>query len=1756
MKNRYFFGTVRMAIIRLSVAVVITLLTTVQIVSAQGIGNGHKNAPKRVIDELTSGNTQDVIVVFNDEAIQEEAHALHLTTGYPLHHNRIIEHKATRYAAQKQEILSTIGLHEVLELKHYSHLPMGFIRIHSKGALDRLLAQPGVVGIYENTAERKFLAESLPLIGQPQVAAQGNLGTGTAVAVLDSGVNYTLSAFGSCTSPGEPSNCKVAFAQDFAPSDGKLDDNGHGTNVAGIVLGVAPGTKIIALDVFRSDGFTYTSDQLSAINWVITNKSIYNIVTINMSFGGGSNFSPAINDPRQSSIDALRAVGIIPVAAAGNEGYKNALAAPAAIPGVISVGAVYDSTMGTKNWGDPLRCTDITPFADEVTCFSNSTSFLTMLAPGSQILAAGKTMGGTSQAAPHVAGAVAVLRAAFPNETLDQTVARLTNGVMITDSRNDITKPRLSLPMALGINTSCSYSISETSKSFNSISSSGSVAVTTCAGCPWSAASTSNDSSWITVTSGSSGIGNGTVNYSVSANIDAVSRTGAITVAGQTYTITQSGSVGTLSNILLNSGFEDGPTSWTDSSSSVYPVITAYLNPTTTTNSWYAWFCGYNNCADTLYQDVTIPANAQSAYVQFNYWITTDETSSVTAYDSMEIRIYSPPSATTYKYWTLSNLNATSGYVLSPKYDVSAFKGQTIRLQFSATTDASFVTSFYVDDVTLMVSGSTPDMQAPTVPTGLTATAISTSMINLTWNASTDNIGITAYKLYRNGALLTTLGKVTSYGNTGLVAGTNYSYTVSACDAAGNCSVQSTSASVTTPQAFSDTQPPTMPTGLSATAISTSTINLFWNSSTDNVGVSKYNVYRNGTLWTVLGNINSYSNSGLTPSTTYSYTVSACDAAGNCSAQSSAVSATTYAPFSAQASPIVFSGSSSYQVNGSLVNISIDRITNNSYSGHSGSLRIELWALTAPYFGGSVTGYVTASIRTNLISGGSDTLAANNYFSNITLNLPYTVPPASNSNYALFLLEYDPVGCSIADHFCIVDYVNYHEVQPPTVPTGLSSTAISSSQINLSWNASYDNVGVTTYKVYRNGSLVTVLGNVTSYVDVGRAASTLYSYTVSACDAVGNCSAQSTTASATTQAPPDTQPPSVPTGLTATAVSSTHINLTWNASTDNVGVTSYKIYSGSSLVATLGNVTSSLRTNAPSTTFIYSVSACDAAGNCSARSASASATTPALSDTTAPTVPTGLTATAVSTSQINLSWNASTDNVGVTAYKVNTSDGQTLTLGNVTNYAHTGLRTSTFYSYNVSACDAMGNCSAQSSSASATTSLTTSATKTKIFLGSDDNITISTSGTTLYGNTGNNTVTIVAGTTGVTLDQNIGRINLSGTPGNYKFRQTGNIINIYDTTDNLIVSAPVQGDNDGTVLSFSNGTSLATAKLAGGIMTLGGATLSTTTASALNPNTTTTTPTAVTTTKAKVYLGTDNSFTVGSSGTTVYGNNGNGTVTIVPGVTGVILDQNIKRINFSGTSNNYSFMQTGNMINVYDTYLLVRVPIQGGSNGTLLSFSDGIVSALLTSSVMTLGGKTVSVNTPTTLNLFGSSTTTTSNITTTTAATTTTARPTTTTAAATTTTARSTTTTTAAATTTTTTTVPTTTTTTLPKTNTSQHLWGGTGYTTYLGCLTCSSFDINSICNQFGTYGSAYSTSSIWNQFGTYGSSFSSYSPWNSFSSQAPAIYSSNGLLFYGYFSVNSFMFNRTQNSGYLNVLNYYAATRNLSLTRTYACGN
>ncbi len=557
------------------------------------------------------------------------------------------------------------------------------------------------------------------------------------------------------------------------------------------------------------------------------------------------------------------------------------------------------------------------------------------------------------------------------------------------------------------------------------------------------------------------------------------------------------------------------------------------------------------------------------------------------------------------------------------------------------------------------------DTIPPTVPGGLAA-AVASLQINLSWTTSTDNVGVTGYKVFRNGVQVATTSSL-AYADAGLLPLTLYNYAVAAFDAAGNTSAQSAVVSATT-LAGSDTQAPTIPTGLVGTAVSSNQINLSWNPSTDNVGVTGYYVYLNDVaLTTTTGT--SFQHTGLTAGTTYNYRVSSYDAADNNSAwNATPVSVTT--PFAADTvAPSVPAGLTAAAVSSAQINLS--------------------WAASTDNVG--VTGYRVYRAGTLLVTLGAVTTYQNTGLS-------------ASTSYSYTVQAVDAAGNASAQSApASATTQAAPDTVAPSVPTGLTAAAVSSAQINLSWAASTDNVGVTGYRVYRAGALLATLGAVTTYQNTGLAASTSYSYTVQAVDAVGNASAQSTSASATTQAAPDTVAPTTPTGVSASAVSSSLINLSWAASTDNVGVTGYRVYRAGTLIATLGAVSIYQNTGlTASTTYSYTVQAVDAAGNASAQSAPASATTQGASDTVAPSVPTGLRGRTVSPTRIGLVWNASTDNVGVKGYTVYLND-VALATTTTRSFTHSGLTAGTTYNYRVSAYDAAGNNSAWTAPVAVTT---------------------------------------------------------------------------------------------------------------------------------------------------------------------------------------------------------------------------------------------------------------------------------------------------------------------------------------------------------------------------------------------------------------------------------------------------------------------
>ena len=271
----------------------------------------------------------------------------------------------------------------------------------------------------------------------------------------------------------------------------------------------------------------------------------------------------------------------------------------------------------------------------------------------------------------------------------------------------------------------------------------------------------------------------------------------------------------------------------------------------------------------------------------------------------------------------------------------------------------------------------------------------------------------------------------------------------------------------------------------------------------------------------------------------------------------------------------------------------------------------------------------------------------------------------------------------------------------PSTPVNLTAS-VAGTTANLAWTASTDAVGVTGYRVSRNGTVLpgTVAG--TTFADSGLAAGT-YGYSVTAVDAAGNVSGASNSASVTvtfTAPPPtDTTAPTVPANLTA-VLNGTTADLSWTASTDDTAVTGYMITRNGAAHTTVLN-TFYNGTGLAAGTYTYTVAAVDGAGNVSGPSNSASVTVqpPPLTDTTAPTVPANLLTTLVGTT-ISLSWAISTDDTAVTGYRV-TRNGTVWGTTTGTTFLDSGLATGT-YTYTVAAFDGAGNTSGQSNSVSAT----------------------------------------------------------------------------------------------------------------------------------------------------------------------------------------------------------------------------------------------------------------------------------------------------------------------------------------------------------------------------------------------------------------------------------------------------------------------
>ncbi len=521
-----------------------------------------------------------------------------------------------------------------------------------------------------------------------------------------------------------------------------------------------------------------------------------------------------------------------------------------------------------------------------------------------------------------------------------------------------------------------------------------------------------------------------------------------------------------------------------------------------------------------------------------------------------------------------------------------------------------------------------------------------------------------------------------------------------------------------------DSQPPTIPGNVSVNVVNSTQVDVSWTNSIDNVGVAGYIIYRDGVaIGDVASGITSFRDNELLPEMSFRFTVESYDLAGN---------------YSGQSDPVIVS--TTPLPDALIIPVEADTYVNasnpTSNYGRSTSLRMDASPNIHSYLRFNVNGlagYPIYNARLQIYSNSSSNIGfrirsvSNNNWDEYTITnnnspdmfevISSSGPINSNSwvefnvssyitSEGIFSFGLDTASSSamsvasresgMNSAFLIIELQNNGvDNVPPTPPSGLAaSTNLNPLRIDLSWSPSIDNVGVTGYSLYRDGEhLLDVSGDTLTFNDANVLPLTEYIYKVSAFDLAGNYSGDSASVSVSS---PENQPPSIPTNLAAIVNETGAANISWSASTDNIGVAGYTLYRNDIILATLNSPDLSYidTTVSPGFSYSYSVDAFDQAGNRSERSLSVVLN---MMDNEPPSTPSGLSASIVGTTQIELHWNPSTDNVEVVGYTV-LRNGVTIDTvsGTTHSYTNSSVSPNNDYSYTINAFDLAGNHSSES----------------------------------------------------------------------------------------------------------------------------------------------------------------------------------------------------------------------------------------------------------------------------------------------------------------------------------------------------------------------------------------------------------------------------------------------------------------------------
>ena len=378
-------------------------------------------------------------------------------------------------ATLQKHFLQTVTTTEFQIYRQYQFVP-GVAGTVTAAGLDNLRANPLVRAVQLDHPGGAHLQESLPAIGGDIVHNRyGITGRGVTVAVLDSGIDTDHPDLADDLMAQHCFTNSACLPGSTNQSNSAEDENGHGTNVAGLITangtvsgrGFAPNAKIVAVRVLDKDGSGYVADWVAGLDWVYSQLATTPVQIVNLSLGTFALYPDNCDKEEPllaAAIAQLRAKGVAFFASSGNQGHSTRIAAPACNSGVIAVGATYDSNVGRQPpsgtyqsffGGSWPACSDSATTLRTITCFTNSNQQLDLLAPGAPLLSAylnGKTAlyRGTSQASPTAAGVAALLLEKRPGLRPAEVEKILkTSGSTVTNPSNGLAFPLINALAAI-----------------------------------------------------------------------------------------------------------------------------------------------------------------------------------------------------------------------------------------------------------------------------------------------------------------------------------------------------------------------------------------------------------------------------------------------------------------------------------------------------------------------------------------------------------------------------------------------------------------------------------------------------------------------------------------------------------------------------------------------------------------------------------------------------------------------------------------------------------------------------------------------------------------------------------------------------------------------------------------------------------------------------------------------------------------------------------------------------------------------------------------------------------------------------------------------------------------------------------------------------------------------------------------------------------------------------------------------------------